>query len=152
VVTILIFGNIKFGLISFATILIKSLLEKHRVESKRKKFIQKLKYKLRLVIINDENFEEKISFKLTPINVFVGLSSFIVLFTILIVLLVFYTPFREFVPGYSDTETKRKVIQLEYKVDSLKDAVRMKNLFMKNEENILSGGKGLYDTAGRESH
>lgn len=114
--------------------------------TKRKKLLEQLRYPLRLVVINDETFEEKISFKLTPMNIFVALSSFLVVFVTIIILLVFYTPFRELVPGYSDTETKVRAIELENKVDSFKEALDAKHIFNENLKSILSGGSGLSDS------
>jgi len=116
------------------------------MDQAKKKLIHKLRYKYRLVIINDESFEEKLSFKLTPMNVFVSLSSAIVLFTSLIVTLVFYTSLREFVPGYTDTKTKRNVQHLLYKTDSLEQALKAKELFYANFINILEGGTGISDS------
>lgn len=116
------------------------------MESKRQKFLRKLKLPLRLVIINDETFEEKFSFKLTPMNVFVGLSSFVVLFTVIIIFLVFTTPFRELVPGYTDSDSKRNLEELMFKTDSLSQAIKAKEAFIKNEMDILNGGSGLSDS------
>jgi hypothetical protein len=61
--------------------------------------------------------------------------------------LVFYTPLREFVPGYTDTKTKRNVQQLLYKTDSLEQVLKAKELFYANFINILEGGNGISDTA-----
>lgn len=116
------------------------------MESKRKKFLRKLQLPLRLVIINDETFEEKFSFKLTPMNVFIGASSFVVLFGLGIILLVFSTPFRELLPGYGDTDTKRNLQELLYKTDSIEKSLRTKEEFIKNKVDILNGGSGLSDT------
>jgi hypothetical protein len=116
------------------------------MDQPKKKLIHKLQYKYRLVIINDESFEEKLSLKLTPMNVFVSLSSAIVLFTVLIVTLVFYTSLREFVPGYTDTKTKRNVQQLLYKTDSLEQVLKAKELFYANFLNVLEGGSGISDS------
>lgn len=121
------------------------------MEKPRKKFIQKLRYKYRLVIINDESFEEKFSFKLTPMNVFVSFSSALVLFAFLIIMLVFYTSLREFVPGYTDTRTKRNIQELLYKTDSLEQALQAKEQYYRNITSILSGGNGLEDSSKLES-
>lgn len=112
-------------------------------ESRKKKFIQRLNYKLRLVLINDENFEEKFSFKLTPLNVFGAFSSFIVLFATILILGIFYTPLREYVPGYTDTETKARVQQLLFKTDSLEQILHARDIYDQNITGILSGGNGL---------
>ncbi len=119
------------------------------MEPTKKKFIHKLRYKYRLVIINDESFEEKISFKLTPMNVFVGFSSAMVLFAILIISLVFYTSLREFVPGYTDTKSKRNLQELLYKTDSLERVLKTKELYFQNISNIMKGGEGLGDSTAK---
>jgi len=120
-------------------------------ESRKKKFVDRLHYKLRLVLINDETFEEKFSFKLTPLNIFVAFSSFVVVFTFLIIVGIFYTPLREYVPGYTNNETKRKVRELLYKTDSLNHALKVKEDYFKNVSNILNGGTGLQsDTSAEE--
>ena len=120
-------------------------------ESRKKKFVERLHYKLRLVLINDETFEEKFSFKLTPLNIFVAFSSFVVIFTFLIIVGIFYTPLREYVPGYTNNETKRKVRELLYKTDSLNQALKVKEDYFKNVSNILNGGTGLQsDTSAEE--
>lgn len=119
------------------------------MESKRKKILRKLKVPLRLVIINDETFEEKFSFKLTPMNVFVGVSSFVVLFGLGIILLVIATPFRELLPGYGDNDTKRNLQELMYKTDSIEKTLRENELFLQNKINILNDGSGLSDSVGR---
>lgn len=119
------------------------------MEPTKKKFIHKLRYKYRLVLINDESFEEKISFKLTPMNVFVGFSSAMVLFAILIISLVFFTSVREFVPGYTDTKTKRNLQELLYKTDSLERVLKTKEQYFQNISNIMKGGEGLSDSLAR---
>ncbi len=116
------------------------------MEQPRKKLIHKLSYKYRLVLINDASFEEKFSIKLTPMNVFVAFSSAIVLLTAIIITLIFYTSLREFVPGYTDTKTKRNLQQLLYKTDSLEQTLRAKELYYNNIINIMKGGNGLQDS------
>jgi hypothetical protein len=116
------------------------------MDQPRKKLIQKLRYKYRMVIINDESFEEKLNFKLTPMNVFVGFSSAVVLLTFLVITLIFYTSLREYVPGYTDSKTKRNLQQLLYKTDSLEQVLVAKELYYKNIVNILGGGEGLSDS------
>jgi murein DD-endopeptidase MepM/ murein hydrolase activator NlpD len=116
------------------------------MEQQKKKLIHKLRYKYRLILINDETFEEKFSFKLTPMNVFVGFSSSLVSLTILIILLIFFTPLKEYVPGYTDTKTKRNIQQLLFKADSLEESLKAKETYYKNLLNIMNGGNGLSDS------
>lgn len=116
------------------------------MEQQKKKLIHKLRYKYRLILINDETFEEKFSFKLTPMNVFVGFSSSLVSLTILIILLIFFTPLKEYVPGYTDTQTKRNIQQLLFKADSLEESLKAKETYYKNILDIMNGGNGLTDS------
>ncbi|MBU3662002.1 MAG: hypothetical protein FGM41_02235 [Bacteroidetes bacterium] len=116
------------------------------MEPVKKKLIHKLRYKYRLVLINDETFEEKLSFKLTPMNVFVGFSSAIVLFATLIISVIFFTSAREFVPGYTDTKTKRKIQELLYRTDSFEAVLKDKEAYFQNIASIITGGEGLSDS------
>lgn len=116
------------------------------MDQPKKKLIHKLRYKYKLVLINDESFEEKLSFKLTPMNVFIGFSSAVVLFATLIITLIFYTSLREYVPGYTDSKTKRNLQELLYKTDSMEQSLLAKELYYKNIINIINGGEGLNDS------
>lgn len=104
----------------------------------KKKLIHKLKNKFRLVIINDGTFEEKFSYSLTPMNVFIGFSSFLVFFTAIIIMLIVFTPVREFIPGYTDSSVKRDVSKLVFQTDSLEKALYEKDAYYKNILNILN--------------
>ncbi len=101
------------------------------------KLIKKLKNRYRLVMINDTTFEDKFSFSLTPLNVFIGFSSFLVFFAVIIIMLVVFTPIREFIPGYTDSQTKNKVVALVYKTDSLETALKNRDYYYKTVLNIL---------------
>jgi murein DD-endopeptidase MepM/ murein hydrolase activator NlpD len=106
-------------------------------ENKNKQFIKRLKNRYRLVIINDKTFEDKISFSLTPLNLFVGFSSFVVFFASIIITLIVFTPLKEFIPGYTDTKTKKGVALLLKKTDSLERALIDRDYYYKTILNIL---------------
>ncbi|MFN4083623.1 MAG: M23 family metallopeptidase [Bacteroidia bacterium] len=120
------------------------------MSQQKKKLIHKLRYKYRLIVINDESFEEKISIKLTPLNLFVVISSLFVMVSVITILVIFYTPLKEFVPGYTDTESKRNIKTLLYKTDSLNYVLKAKESYYQNIINILQGGTGLSDTLVRK--
>lgn len=107
------------------------------MEKKKKKLIHKLKNRYRIVLINDTTFEEKFSLSLTPMNVFVGFSSFLVFFTLIISLLIIFTPLREYIPGYNDPDMKQDLAKTLYKTDSLEKALQDKDLFYKNLLGIM---------------
>jgi|LakMenEpi03Aug12_release.lakeMendotaPanAssembly.Ray.scaffolds.fasta_scaffold76912_3 murein DD-endopeptidase MepM/ murein hydrolase activator NlpD len=101
------------------------------------KLIKKLKNRYRLVMINDATFEDKFSISLTPLNLFVGFSSFLVFFAVIIIMLIVFTPIRELIPGYTDTQTKNNVINLAYKTDSLEAVLKNRDYYYKTVLNIL---------------
>jgi murein DD-endopeptidase MepM/ murein hydrolase activator NlpD len=105
----------------------------------RKTFITKLKNRYRLVVMNDDTYEEKVSLKLTPINVFtVGGTLFILTIT-LVVALIAFTPVREFIPGYSDVNTRKNALLAVLKTDSLENALWVRDQYIQNFVNILEG-------------
>src|SRR5258706_4063849 len=105
----------------------------------RKLIYRKLSNKYRLVVMNDETLEERASFRLAPMNVFVSVGFiFIILITATIYLIAF-TGLREYIPGYADPGMKRKVFQLNQKTDSLQRVLDSRELYMSNIKNIMNG-------------
>ncbi len=116
------------------------------MEKPKKKLIHKLKNRYRLVLINDTTYEEKFSFSLTPMNVFVGFSSFLVFFATILIMLIVFTPLREYIPGYTDTETKKNVAKLLFQTDSLEKALNDRETYYKNMLNIMNDKVDERDT------
>jgi murein DD-endopeptidase MepM/ murein hydrolase activator NlpD len=106
---------------------------------KRGEIKRKLLHKYRLVILNENTFEEKISFKLSRLNVFVSGSLFIIGLIGLTTLLIAFTPLREYIPGYSSTKLKRQATELTYKTDSLVRTLNYTNRYLKNVRMVLRG-------------
>lgn len=106
---------------------------------KRKKIKKKLLHKYRLVILNESTFEEKISFKLSRLNVFVTGSLCIIGLIGLTTLLIAFTPLREYIPGYSSTRLKKQATELTYETDSLVRVLNNTNRYLDNIRMVLSG-------------
>ena len=106
---------------------------------KRKEIKKKLLHKYRLVILNENTFEEKISFKLSRLNVFVTGTLFIIALIGLTTLLIAFTPLREYIPGYSSTRLKRQATELTYKTDSLVNVLDYTNRYLENVRMVLRG-------------
>ncbi len=105
----------------------------------QKKIVQKLRNKYRLVILNDDTFEEKISLKLSRLNVFF-IAGFLVIFLIIsTTLLIALTPIREYIPGYSSTDLRRKAIDLTVTSDSLERQLVYNERYLLNIKNIIEG-------------
>ncbi|MBM1105243.1 M23 family metallopeptidase [Aurantibacter crassamenti] len=108
-------------------------------KKKGKEIKRKLLHKYRLVILNESTFEEKISFKLSRLNVFVTGTLCIVGLIGLTTLLIAFTPLREYIPGYSSTKLKREATELTYKTDSLVRTLNYTNKYLDNIRMVLKG-------------
>ncbi|MEJ2163521.1 MAG: M23 family metallopeptidase [Robiginitalea sp.] len=108
-------------------------------KKRRKEIKRKLLHKYRLVILNESTFEEKISFKLSRLNVFVTGMFMVIGLISLTILLIAFTPLREYIPGYSSTALKRQASELTYKTDSLVNALNYTNRYLDNVRMVLSG-------------
>ena len=107
--------------------------------SKKEILKQKLLSKYRLVILNDNTFEEKISFNLTRLNVFVISGFSIIALIALTTVLIAFTPLREYIPGYSSTKLKNKARQLTNKADSLEIALQINKKQLNSIRRVLTG-------------
>jgi murein DD-endopeptidase MepM/ murein hydrolase activator NlpD len=105
----------------------------------RKKYWSKLFHKYRFVIMTDSSFEEKLSVKLTRINViaFVGALVFFCFFSTM--LLIAYTPLSEYVPGKSSIEVQKGLIELNIKSDSLEAILLNRSIYLENINKIING-------------
>lgn len=106
---------------------------------KQKNLYKRLRNKYRLVVLNDETFEEKVSLKLSRLNVFLVLSTAAILLIGSTILLVAFTPLREYIPGYSSTELRRTSLKLAYQTDSLQRVLVYNEKYLANIQNILNG-------------
>jgi len=105
----------------------------------REKYWSKLFHKYRFVIMKDSSFEEKLSVKLTRINViaFVGTLVFLCFFSTM--LLIAYTPLSEYVPGKSSIELQKNLIELNIKSDSLEAILVNRSIYLENINKIING-------------
>jgi len=106
---------------------------------KRKEIKRKLLHKYRLVILNENTFEEKISFKLSRLNVFVTGSLLMIGLIAFTILFIAFTPLREYIPGYSSTKLKKQATELTYKTDSLVRTLNYTNKYLDNIRMVLKG-------------
>jgi len=103
------------------------------------KFITKLTDKYRLVIMDDETFEERLSFQLTRFNVLVLFSVMAIAFAFFIYAVIIFTPLKEYVPGYGDVNMRKDLVLMKLKSDSLEMAIIEQELWMSNIKNLLEG-------------
>jgi murein DD-endopeptidase MepM/ murein hydrolase activator NlpD len=108
-------------------------------KKKEKKIAKKLLHKYRLVILNEDTFEERLSFKLTRLNVFVLLALSSIFLVAATTVLIAFTPLKEYIPGYSSTALKKKATILSYKTDSLEQVIAVNERYFSSIKKVLHG-------------
>jgi hypothetical protein len=107
---------------------------------------RRLRNRYRLVVMNDDSYEEVVTFKLSRLSVYVLLSTIFVLLTSLTVALIVFTPLRMYIPGYGDVNTTKELRELKMKTDSLEESMRQKDRYMESLKTVLQGGTIKLDT------
>lgn len=115
-----------------------TLLDKLRGKP-RKEIVDKLKDKYRLLIINDDTLEEKVSFVLSPMNVFIWGGIVVISLIVAVISLVAFTPLREYIPGYADLDMKKRATEALLKADSLEELSDKMSLYLKNLQSVIDG-------------
>ncbi len=105
---------------------------------KRKLLKEKLFNKRRLIILNEDTFEETFSLKLTMMNVFVVATVSAILIITLTTFIIAFTPLREYIPGYASTELKRNATRLALKSDSLTIALQKNEAYINSIKRVLN--------------
>jgi hypothetical protein len=106
---------------------------------KRKKFWDRLLIKNRLIILNENTFEEIFSFKLNIMSVFVTLTLGAIFLISATTILIAFTPLRELIPGYSSSELKKNATVLALKSDSLSKVLKKNEIYIKSIRKVLNG-------------
>lgn len=105
----------------------------------KQKFIQKLRNKYKLLILNEDTFEEKLTFRLSRMNVFVAFGSLAIVLIFSTTLIIAFTPLREYIPGYPNVEMQRDIYNLALRTDSLQTELLRKDLYLHNIKRVLEG-------------
>ena len=114
-------------------------------EKRSKKIKSKLLNKYRLVVLNEDTFEERFTFKLNRLNVFVfSILSAIILITSTTIIIAF-TPLREYIPGYSSVTLRKKATLLTYKTDSLQQVITINDQYLESIRKVLTGDVSTVD-------
>jgi murein DD-endopeptidase MepM/ murein hydrolase activator NlpD len=100
---------------------------------------ERLTFKYRLVILDEETYEELFSFKLSELNVYVFGGTAIILLILLTSLIIAYTPLREYVPGYASNDVKEKAEILMDSLESLHEKSMQNDAKLTAVMNVLTG-------------
>ena len=108
-------------------------------ETTKKRIIKKLKNKYRLVILNDASFEERFSYRLSPLNLLTLILTFVVVLIVLVSVVIIYTPLRESIPGYTDVSLREDLTTMVFRTDSLESELLRNSAYLRNIQGALKG-------------
>ena len=108
-------------------------------DKKKRRLLRKLMHKYRLVVLNEDTFEEVGFVRLSRLNIF-AISGFILILVVAIVYLaIAYTPIKELIPGYPDTMMSHHIRQNAMKLDSIERELAMRDQYFQNINRIVNG-------------
>ena len=108
-------------------------------KEKKKKIIQKLKNRYRLIIYNDSTLQTVWSMKLTRLKVFAFSGSMSLFLVFVTVLLIVYTPVREMIPGYPTEEVRNLIVHNAILVDSLEEQISIRDNYFEKIKALIHG-------------
>lgn len=105
----------------------------------RKAFWRNIKFKYKLTVINENTLEEVIGIHVSKLNGFSVLLAACTVIFLLAAIIIVFTPLRNYLPGYMNSEVRSQVVTNALKVDSLVEALERQNRYIMNIQDIFSG-------------
>ncbi len=109
--------------------------ESHEKQS----MMERLKHNYRLVVMNNETFEEVGSYKLSLLNVYILASSVAILVALLVVALIIFTPIKRYIPGYGDVKEHAELLRLNQELEAMEEELVAQRAYTENFRKILVG-------------
>lgn len=107
--------------------------------SRWENFKERLKNTYRLVVMNDDTFEEVSSYRLSLLNVYVLFSSLLVVMAIVVFLLIAATPLKKYLPGYGSVQQDKEMRELYLQMDQMERELANHRRYSENFRKILVG-------------
>ncbi|MBQ8501156.1 MAG: M23 family metallopeptidase [Bacteroides sp.] len=108
-------------------------------QKNRRAFWKDIKFKYKLTITNENTLEEVAGLYVSKLNGFSVLFTILVMLFLFAALIIAYTPLRNYLPGYMNSEVRTQVVENALRVDSLQKLVEMQNLYIMNIQDIFRG-------------
>jgi hypothetical protein len=108
--------------------------------------LKRLRNRYRLVVMNEDTYDEVVTFKLTRLSVYIALSTLFVILVGLTVALIAFTPLKLYIPGYGEAQKSKEYEILKMKADSIEQNLIRKQEYIDNIEKVLKGSIVPRDT------
>lgn len=109
------------------------------LDKKPLKFLRKLTHKYRMVLLNEDTYEEVGTMRLTRLNLFTFAGVVVILLVAIVYSLVAYTNIRELIPGYPDAAMRQHIRSNAMKLDSLEYEQAIRDQYFDNLNRIIAG-------------
>jgi murein DD-endopeptidase MepM/ murein hydrolase activator NlpD len=120
---------------------------KHRKPNLRNVSLKKLNRKYDFLLRHDESQKEILGFKLNLLNLILVIIGIALLLIIITTFISAFTPLREYIPGYTDTNLNREVYELSLRADSIEKEMMKKDVYFENLKKIVEGYDFAADSA-----
>ena len=110
--------------------------------------LKRLRNRYRLVVMNEDTYEEVVKFRLSRLSVYIMLSSIFVILTVFTVAIIVFTPIKYYLPGvgYGNVKQVRDFRNLKIKTDSIENALIYKQRYLDDLKKVLEGNIVKKDT------
>ncbi len=111
--------------------------------------LKRLRNHYRLVVMNEDTYEEVVKFKLTRLSVYIVMSTLFILMVGLTASLIIFTPLRYYLPGsgYGDAKQMREYRSLKIRTDSMEQALNQQHKYFEDLQKVLQGNIVKMDTS-----
>ena len=121
--------------------------KKTRKFSLRNVSLKKLNHKYDFLMSHDESGRPMLNFRLNLLNLILVIIGLALLLIIITTFIIAFTPLREYIPGYTDTNLNREVYLLNLRADSLSREMHKKDIYFENLQKIVEGYDFAADSA-----
>jgi lipoprotein NlpD len=102
-------------------------------------FIEKMRFKYRVSILNENTLEESWHLRLSRFSVFMFGSTLVFLTFIILTIFIFTTPISRYLPGYGDSGNRSKIIQESMRADSMVQQIDLQKGYLGILKGIITG-------------
>jgi len=102
----------------------------------------------RLVVMNEDSYEEVVRFKLSRLSVYIAMSSLFIIMVALTASLIIFTPLKYYLPGvgYGNVKQIKEYKKLKLRTDSMEQALQQQQQYFQDLEKVLKGNVAKLDT------
>ena len=110
--------------------------------------LKRLRNHYRLVIMNEDTYEEVVKFKLTRLSVYIAFSTIFILMVAVTTSLIIFTPLKYYLPGvgYGSITQVKEYRNLKMRTDSMEQSLKYHQQYLENVQKVLQGTVSRLDT------